>query len=78
MNKSAKSPNKSPNKSKSAKSPNKSPNKSKSSKSYNKANAEDTEAARVAEVAWGMAYMNEVWKKAYEKAGDEIKANMNR
>lgn len=69
MNKSVKSPNKS--KSKSL-------NNSKSSKSYNKANVEDTEAARVAEVAWGMAYMNEVWKKAYEKAGEDIKANMNR
>jgi hypothetical protein len=65
MNKSAKS-SKSPNKSKS----------SKSSKSPNKVNVDD--AARVAEVAWGMAYMNEVWKQAYEKAGEEIKANRNK
>ena len=73
MNKSAKSRNnsKSPNKSKSSKSRNNSKSKSP------KAN-EDTEAARVAEVAWGMAYMNEVWKNVYEKAGEEMKANMKR
>jgi hypothetical protein len=56
---------------KSSKSP-KSPKSSKSSKEN------EEEAARVAEIAWGMAYMNQLWKNAYKKAGEEINANLKK
>ena len=62
MNKSAKS------------SKSKSPN----SKSPNEDADHVEEAARVAEVAWGIAYMNELWKNAYKEAGEEIKANLKK
>jgi hypothetical protein len=50
----------------------------KSPKSPKSSKENEEEAARVAEIAWGMAYMNQLWKNAYKKAGEEIHANLKK